>query len=109
MGNWTHCGCLSDARGLRISYLANLTAPWCAVYLRTCDLTNLWGMKPGKMCPIQKVGIHLIYKYRIKIFCTKETTVHVLLRQSDHKKKTVTSFVSLGFPDLPLRTSVATA
>jgi len=79
MGKSAHCRCLSDVRGLKNNYLANLAAPLCAVYLRTCDLMNSQGIKPGKTCPIREVGIHLIYKYRIKIFCTKKMTAHILL------------------------------
>jgi len=60
-GKWTYCGHLSDVRGLKNYYLANITAPWCAVYLRTWELMNSQEEKTGKTSPIQKVGRHLTY------------------------------------------------
>ena len=49
-----------------------------------------------KTCPIWKVGIHLIYKYRIKIFCTKKTTACILLRQLDCKTQLLKKNTLLG-------------
>jgi len=51
---WTCHRCLSDMGSSKIYYLANLTAPWCAVYLRTCEMTNLWEEKPEKHVPFKR-------------------------------------------------------
>jgi len=56
MGKWTCHRYLSDVRGLKNNYLANLTAPWCAVYLRTWELMNSQEEKPGKCVPFARWG-----------------------------------------------------